>query len=211
MGRITDWISSLFSISSPGSASKGQSKAEQGDAEAQHKPGLSNVDSLEPDKDGIYDLREKENSDLAPVVKLVNYILAEAIKRGASEILIESNEDSFWISYRLDGILNILIIPPKRLQVAVINRVKIMAKLEIWKKQLPHDGKIGVRVDGRVHSLRVSTCPDRYGEKVVIQIPDSANVRSDRDNQNQPGWDKIDVDELMRKFISSIFRVVGVP
>jgi len=211
MGRITDWISSLFSISSPGSASKRQSKAEQGDAEAQHKHGLSNVDSLEPDKDGIYDLREKENSDLAPVVMLVNYILAEAIKRGASEIHIDSNEDNFWFSYRIDGILNLIMIPPKRLQNAVINRVKIMAKLEIWKRQLPHDGKIGVRVDGRAHSLRVSTCPDRYGEKVVIQIPDSANVRSDGDNQNQPGWDKIDVDELMRKFISSIFRVVGVP
>lgn len=183
MGKFTDWITSLLSKSSPGSASERQSKAEQGDAEAQHKPGLSNVDSLEPDGDGIYDLREKENSGLAPVVMLVNYILAEAIKRGASEIHIDSNEDNFWFSYRIDGILNFIMSPPKRLQNAVINRVKIMAKLEIWKKQLPHDGKIGVRVDGRAHDLRVSTLPDRYGEKVVIQIPDSAKVQAEGHNQ----------------------------
>jgi len=146
----------------------------------------------------------------APAITLVNYILAEAIRRRASEILIESNEDSFWISYRIDGILNILMIPPKRLQVAVINRVKIMAKLEIWKKKLPHDGRIDFSFEGRTHDLRVSTFPDRYGEKVVIQIPASANVRSDGDNQKQPGWDMMEVEELIREFFS-IFRMVGIP
>lgn len=114
---------------------------------------------------------ERRSEDEAPAIKLVNYILTEAIKRRASEIHIESNEDSFWISCRIDGVLEGMIGPPKWLQVAVINRVKIMAKLEIWKKQLPYDGSIDFSFEGRRLDLQVSTVPDRYGEKVVIKIP----------------------------------------
>lgn len=207
MGILTDWFSTLRFKRSADSASDLQSKTNQGDADAKYKLPWWNANSREP-----YDLDLcRKDIEAPPVIKLVNYILEEAIKRRASDIYMEPTTTFFMFSIRVDGILHDLIGAPPRLQNAVIDRVKFMAKLDIAEKRLPQDGRISVRVGGRGLDLRVSTIPDRYGEKVVIQIPDSANVRPDGDNQKQPGWDKMDVDELMREFFSSIFRMAGVP
>jgi TPR repeat protein len=152
--------------------------AEQGDAGAQDKHGRVNTDSREPEEEGLYDLECAV--DDAPVVKLVNYILTEAIKRRASDIHIEPYEKEFRIRERgVDGVLYETMRPPLRLHNAISSRVKIMAKMDIVEKRLPQDGSIGVRVGGRSLDLRVSTIHTSYGEKVVIRILDSSNVPAD--------------------------------
>jgi type II secretory ATPase GspE/PulE/Tfp pilus assembly ATPase PilB-like protein len=113
----------------------------------------------------------------------VNYILEEAIKRRASDIYMELTTTFFMFSIRVEGILHDLIGAPPRLQNAVIDRVRFMAKLDIAEKRLPQDGRISVRVGGRGLDLRVSTDPATSGEKVVIQILDSAKVQAEGHNQ----------------------------
>jgi type IV pilus assembly protein PilB len=120
------------------------------------------------------DLRKK--SEAAPVIRMVNLIVAEAVDQGASDIHIEPKKNALQIRNRVDGLMRKSMDLPKWVQGAVISRVKIMAKMDIAEKRLPQDGRIGVRVGGRSLDLRVSTIPANYGEKVVIRILDSANA-----------------------------------
>jgi type IV pilus assembly protein PilB len=128
------------------------------------------------DTDGkdLDDLRKK--SEAAPVIRMVNLIVAEAVAQGASDIHIEPTKTNLQIRNRVDGILRKTMELPKWVQGAVISRVKIMAKMDIAEKRLPQDGRIGVRVGGRGLDLRVSTVPASFGEKVVVRILDSANA-----------------------------------
>jgi type IV pilus assembly protein PilB len=122
----------------------------------------------------LEDLRKK--SEAAPVIRMVNLIVAEAVDQGASDIHVEPTKTALQIRNRVDGLLRKSMDLPKWVQGAVISRVKIMAKMDIAEKRLPQDGRIGVRVGGRSLDLRVSTVPANYGEKVVIRILDSANA-----------------------------------
>ncbi|MDI6703749.1 MAG: type IV-A pilus assembly ATPase PilB [bacterium] len=112
----------------------------------------------------------------APVVNLVNHILAEAIKAGASDIHIEPYEKSLRTRYRIDGILYEVVSPPKHVQAAVVSRIKIMSRLDIAERRLPQDGRCKVRLEGKEVDLRVSIVPTNFGEKVVMRILDPATL-----------------------------------
>ncbi len=120
------------------------------------------------------DLRRK--SEAAPVIRMVNLIIAEAVEQGASDIHVEPTKANLLIRNRVDGLLRKSLELPKWVQGAVISRIKIMAKLDIAEKRLPQDGRIGVKVGTRTLDLRVSTMPSNYGEIVVLRILDSANA-----------------------------------
>ena len=112
----------------------------------------------------------------APIIRLVNFIIARAIERGASDIHIEPYEKTLRVRYRIDGILGDVDSPPKRLQTAIISRVKIMSRLNIAESRLPQDGRIKLRISGKEIDFRVSTIPTLFGESVVIRILDQASV-----------------------------------
>src|SRR5512139_2447672 len=131
-------------------------------------------DGGEPEGKDLDDLRKK--SEAAPVIRMVNLIMAEAVDQGASDIHVEPTRTNLQIRNRVDGILRKTMELPKWVQGAVISRVKVMANMDIAEKRLPQDGRIGVRVGGRNLDLRVSTVPASFGEKVVVRILDSANA-----------------------------------
>ncbi|HZW37161.1 MAG TPA: ATPase, T2SS/T4P/T4SS family, partial [Candidatus Deferrimicrobiaceae bacterium] len=112
----------------------------------------------------------------APIIRLVNYILARGIERGASDIHLEPYEKTLRVRYRVDGILEDVESPPKRLQTAMISRVKIMARLNIAESRLPQDGRVKLRIGGQEIDFRVSTVPTLFGESVVIRILDQSSV-----------------------------------
>jgi len=112
----------------------------------------------------------------APIIRLVNFILARAIEREASDIHLEPYEKSLRVRYRIDGVLEDVEAPPRRLQTAVVSRIKIMARLNIAENRLPQDGRVKLRVGGQEIDFRVSTVPTLYGESVVIRILDQASV-----------------------------------
>jgi type IV pilus assembly protein PilB len=122
-------------------------------------------------------------SEDAPVVRLVNVLLVDALRRGASDIHIEPYEKDFRIRFRIDGILYDIMHPPMRIRDALISRLKIMAKLDISEKRLPQDGriKIKVKIDNRSRELdfRVSTLPTLFGEKVVLRLLDKDKLMLD--------------------------------
>jgi type IV pilus assembly protein PilB len=111
----------------------------------------------------------------APVVKLVNFILADAISKGASDIHIEPYEKVFRVRYRIDGILYDVMQPPMRLRAALTSRLKIMAELDIAERRLPQDGRIKLKMKGKEIDLRVSTLPTMFGEKVMMRILDKGS------------------------------------
>jgi type IV pilus assembly protein PilB len=129
---------------------------------------------------GKSDDEEDEMTDLAaavesaPVVKLVNSILLEAVQRRVSDVHIEPYEKELRIRYRIDGILHEVMRPPYRMRKAIVSRLKIMAKLKIAEKRLPQDGRIKVRIKGRPVDLRVSTVPTLFGEKMALRVLDRA-------------------------------------
>ena len=122
-------------------------------------------------------------SEDAPVVRLVNVLLVDALRRGASDIHVEPYEKELRIRFRIDGVLYDVMHPPLKLRDALISRIKIMAKLDISEKRLPQDGriKIKVKVDSRSRELdfRVSTLPTLFGEKVVLRLLDKQNLMLD--------------------------------
>jgi len=139
------------------------------------------------DEDGLDDFTLIENiaediSNLAeiagqsPVVKLVNYLLYNAVRENASDIHIEPDDKKLRIRYRVDGKLYQKICPPHQMHSAVVSRIKIMAELDIAQRRLPQDGGIHVLVEGRPIDLRVSVMPGHFGEKVVIRIIDPQRI-----------------------------------
>lgn len=112
----------------------------------------------------------------APMVRLVNSILQQAVKSKASDIHIEPFENIVKVRARIDGVLNELVTPPKLTQGALITRVKIMAGLDITEKRIPQDGRIEMVIDGKEVNMRVSTLPTVWGEKVVIRILDNSSI-----------------------------------
>ncbi|MRR10111.1 type II secretion system protein GspE [bacterium] len=131
---------------------------------------------------------ENEDVDIAelgsttPVVKMVNYVLTEAVRRNASDIHIEPYEKEFRIRLRQDGVLQRLMDPPMRMKNALVARIKVMAKLNVTERKKPQDGRIAVKVMGKKIDLRVSTLPVLWGEKVVMRILDASSLTLDLAN-----------------------------
>lgn len=118
----------------------------------------------------------EEQAEEAPVIKLVNTIIMDAVKRGASDIHLEPLERRFLIRYRIDGVLQEVHEPPKRLEGAVISRIKIMANMDIAERRVPQDGRIKMKVRGREIDFRVNTLPAQHGESVVLRVLDKEAV-----------------------------------
>jgi general secretion pathway protein E len=117
-----------------------------------------------------------ESTDEAPIIRLVNSLLYQAVKERASDIHIEPFEKDISVRFRIDGILHEIIRPPKRFQNSIISRVKIMAKLNIAEKRLPQDGRIRVKIAGKDIDIRISTVPTTFGERVVMRLLDRTTV-----------------------------------
>lgn len=118
----------------------------------------------------------REQVDAAPVVKLVNGVLARAVDEGASDIHFEPQAKDLLIRFRHDGVLHEIMTIPKRLQQGVLSRLKIMADLDIAERRIPQDGRIGLVVGGKPIDMRVASLPTVYGEKIVIRLLDRSNV-----------------------------------
>lgn len=131
-------------------------------------------DSLMHEIEETADLLD-ETSD-APIIRLVNLMLTQAVKSRASDIHIEPYQNKFKIRYRIDGILYDRLSPPKRIQSTLVSRIKIMAKLNIAEKRLPQDGRIEIKIADKNVDIRVSTIPTAFGERVVLRLLDKTNV-----------------------------------
>ncbi len=153
---------------------------------------LDSIDFAHDGAEAVEVLDDNEEIDLttlsrmsedAPVVRLVNVLLVDALRRGASDIHVEPYEKELRIRFRIDGVLYDVMHPPLKLRDALISRVKIMSKLDISEKRLPQDGriKIKVKIDSRSRELdfRVSTLPTLFGEKVVLRLLDKENLMLD--------------------------------
>jgi type IV pilus assembly protein PilB len=117
--------------------------------------------------------------DAAPVVKMINAILMDAVKRGASDIHFECFEHDLRVRYRVDGVLSEVMRPPKKMQAALVSRFKIMSQLNIAERRVPQDGRIKLKMGKQVIDYRVSTLPTLFGEKVVLRILNKDNLTLD--------------------------------
>jgi len=114
-------------------------------------------------------------TDEAPVIRLVNSVLFQAVKQRASDIHLESFSKGLVIRYRIDGVLYPILTPPKRIQASLVARIKILASLNIAEKRLPQDGRFGVRISGKDVDVRVSVLPTAHGERVVLRLLEKEN------------------------------------
>jgi general secretion pathway protein E/type IV pilus assembly protein PilB len=141
-------------------------------------------ESLYGEDNAAVDVSEKSRDDGssdasdsdAPVIRLVSMIIMEACKMKASDIHMEPMERNFRVRYRIDGVLRQMDSPPKRLQAAILSRVKIMSGMKISEKRIPQDGRIQIKVQGRDLDLRVSSVPTNHGESIVMRILDKSNL-----------------------------------
>ncbi|MDP2943595.1 MAG: ATPase, T2SS/T4P/T4SS family, partial [Candidatus Omnitrophota bacterium] len=163
------------------------------------------IKSIDKEKLGLKEGVEPELKALAglveeaPVVKLVNLIIMEAIKAGASDIHIEPEENTLRTRYRVDGVLHEATTPPKQFQSAVISRIKILSGMDIAERRVPQDGRFQLKVEGRQIDCRVSTIPTVYGENVVMRLLDLNTILL---GLSDLGFDRemLDVyDKLIRK------------
>lgn len=134
-----------------------------------------NLFSLADELPQTEDLLESE--DDAPIIKLINAMLSEAIKEGASDIHIETFEKDLLIRFRIDGVLREILRPNRKLASLLVSRIKVMAQLDIAEKRLPQDGRISLLIAGRAVDVRVSTMPSNHGERVVLRLLDKNNAR----------------------------------
>ncbi|MGH9669806.1 MAG: type IV-A pilus assembly ATPase PilB [Terriglobales bacterium] len=149
----------------------------------------------------------EKSADEAPIVKLVNLILTDAVKRGASDIHIEPYEKEYRVRFRIDGMLQGIMNPPYKLKDAITSRIKIMAKLDISEKRLPQDGRIMLKmsIGGKKKQLdyRVSVLPTLWGEKIVLRLLDKENLRLD---MTKLGFEQ----ESLTKFERAILKPFGM-
>ena len=147
---------------------------EGGDAEEVLDEIVPDAEPAEEDAERLKDLASE-----APVIRLVNQLIARAVETHASDVHIEPFPDRLRVRYRYDGVLHEIEPPPPRLQAAIISRIKIMARLDIAERRLPQDGRIKLTVRGHEIDFRVSTVPSLHGEKVVLRVLDRTSVEFD--------------------------------
>src|SRR5512135_2938310 len=174
-----------------------QSVAEMGEADVE----------LQAEEEQMALSELEKSADEAPIVKLVNLILTDAVKRGASDIHVEPYEKEYRVRFRIDGMLQSIMNPPYKLKDAITSRIKIMSKLDISEKRLPQDGRIMLKVNlgGKKKQLdyRVSTLPTLWGEKIVLRLLDKENLRLD---MTKLGFES----ESLVKFEKAILKPYGM-
>jgi type IV pilus assembly protein PilB len=168
----------------------------------------ADVDVVKGEEGQEIDLSDlTKSSESAPIIKVSNLILIEALKAGASDIHVEPYEKEFRVRFRVDGILHNIMALPMRTRDPLISRLKIMAKLDISEKRLPQDGRIKIRLRVEERSrdldLRVSSVPTQFGEKVVMRLLDKSKLQLD---MTQLGFDQ----EPLRRFKDAIDRPYGI-
>ena len=152
------------------------------------------------------DLLESEND--APVIKIINAFLTQAVKEDASDVHLDAYERTSLVRFRRDGVLHKIIDVNPGLHAALISRIKIMAQLDIAEKRLPQDGRIALRLAGREVDLRVSTIPTAHGERVVMRLLDKNKDRLQLENLGMQGTTLTNIDKLIRN-PHGIFLVTG--
>jgi len=201
-------------VASEAAIMEGIEKAYQGNQEDDLKKVMASVNEM-GDADVELQAEEQEMgldqlekvADEAPIVKLVNIILTDAVKRGASDIHVEPYEKEYRVRFRIDGMLQPIMNPPLKLKDAITSRIKIMAKLDISEKRLPQDGRIMLKmqIGGKKKQLdyRVSTLPTLWGEKIVLRLLDKENLRLD---MTKLGFEQ----ESLVKFEKAILKPYGM-
>jgi len=152
--------------------------------------GDADADNLETVKETLEEVNLDQlaaSSEEAPVIKLANLILVQAIKDRASDIHLEPFEKQVRLRYRIDGVLADATPPPKQMQLALASRIKIMSNLDIAERRLPQDGRMRVRVGGKDYDLRVSILPTVHGEKIVLRVLDKSNLSASLDKLGLDG------------------------
>jgi type IV pilus assembly protein PilB len=179
---------------------------DQGDAAMQSI--LQDIAGIDGDIEVVEDEEEDVSAaalaaavDDAPVVKLINAILTDAVKRGASDIHFECFEHELRVRYRIDGALQEVMKPPLKLKAALISRFKIMAQLNIAERRVPQDGRIKLKIGNKVIDYRVSTLPTLFGEKVVLRILDKGNLTLDLEKFGiEPGAERALMEAIMNPY-----------
>ena len=147
-----------------------------------------------PDTEDLLD-----SEDDAPIIKLINAMLGEAIKEGASDIHIETFENQLVVRFRVDGVLREILRPNRKLSSMLVSRIKVMAKLDIAEKRVPQDGRITLRIAGRAVDVRVSTMPSSHGERVVLRLLDKNNARLNLEDLGMTKANRDHFSTLIRK------------
>jgi type IV pilus assembly protein PilB len=150
--------------------------------------------------DDLSDIREA--TEAAPIVKLVNSVIAQAVDDGASDIHFEPQAKELVIRFRVDGVLHEVMSVPRRMQAGLLSRLKIMADLDIAERRTPQDGRMGLMVGGKPIDMRVATLPAAYGEKIVLRLLDKSNVML---NLTDLGFSE----KALRRFRRSFTRPYG--
>ncbi len=154
-------------------------------------------EDVNADSDGIGQMDE------APIVKLVNSLIADAVRKGASDIHIEPYEKTMRVRFRIDGALQEMMAPPYKFKAAITSRLKIMADLDIAERRVPQDGRIKIKVINRTIDLRVNSLPTIFGEKIVMRILDKTNLNIDLEKL---GFEPAS----MKEFIAAILNPYGM-
>lgn len=155
------------------------------------------MESAAADLEDAGDLLDSEND--APIVRLLNAILAESLKENASDIHIEPYEKEALVRFRLDGVLSTVLSPSLQITPLLISRIKVMSKLDIAEKRLPQDGRMSVKLGGRNIDLRVSTMPSSHGERVVMRLLDKDAGKLQVDDLGMPQSTSAELDELIKR------------
>ncbi len=166
----------------------------------------SELELIQEEEDLSISELKKETED-APVIRLVNHILVDAIHKGASDIHLEPYEKMFRVRYRIDGVLYEVMKPPMKLKNAITSRVKIMSELDIAERRLPQDGRIKMKISkGKTMDFRVSVLPTLFGEKIVLRLLDQSNLQLD---MTKLGFEELPL-EHVKKAIYQPFGMVLV-
>ncbi|HEU4663902.1 MAG TPA: type IV-A pilus assembly ATPase PilB [Dokdonella sp.] len=181
-----------------------QSAASQNITDIGDAEGLENLELGAVDEDGEQSGVDATGGDDAPVVKFVNKVLVDAIKRGASDIHFEPYETAYRVRYRMDGMLRAVASPPPKLSPRISSRLKVMSGLDIAEKRVPQDGRIKLNLSKtKAVDFRVSTCPTLFGEKIVLRILDGSAAKM--------GIEKLGYEEDQKKlFLDAIEKPYGM-
>ena len=155
------------------------------------------MESAAADLEDTGDLLDSE--DDAPIIRLLNAILAESLKENASDIHIEPYEKESLVRFRLDGVLSTVLSPSAQITPLLISRIKVMSKLDIAEKRLPQDGRMSVKLGGRSIDLRIATMPSSHGERVVMRLLDKDAGKLQVDDLGMPSATSAQLDDLIRR------------
>jgi general secretion pathway protein E len=140
-----------------------------------------------------------DSQDDAPIIRLINALLTEAVKENASDIHVETFENRLVVRFRVDGVLREVLQPQRVLAPLIVSRIKVMAKLDIAEKRLPQDGRISLRVAGRAVDVRVSTLPSGHGERVVLRLLDKQAGRLDLEHLGMAREARVTMDRIIHR------------